>query len=110
MPAAPCETHGRISTPCRTAPTAPPLEAGVAAARGMGLRDRGRLLVRSTGARTSYEFALASAAVALVLDGHKIIEARVALDEVRDRFGPKAVMRAVLLGRDEGFSPPLLPD
>jgi DNA polymerase-4 len=33
-----------------------------------------------------------------------------ALDEVRERFGSGAVTRAVLLGRDPGFSPPLLPD
>ena len=33
-----------------------------------------------------------------------------ALDEVRDRFGPNAVTRAVLLGRDQGLSMPLLPD
>ena len=33
-----------------------------------------------------------------------------ALDEVRDRFGPDAVVRAVLLGRDAGFEMPLLPD
>jgi DNA polymerase IV len=33
-----------------------------------------------------------------------------ALDEVRDRFGPAAVTRAVLLGRDHRPSVPLLPD
>ena len=33
-----------------------------------------------------------------------------ALDEVRDRFGSTAVIRAVLLGRDPGLSVPLLPD
>ncbi len=33
-----------------------------------------------------------------------------ALDEVRERFGSSAVTRAVLLGRRQGFSPPLLPD
>jgi DNA polymerase IV len=33
-----------------------------------------------------------------------------ALDEVRDRFGSKAVTRAVLLGRDTGLTMPLLPD
>jgi DNA polymerase IV len=33
-----------------------------------------------------------------------------ALDAVRDRFGAAAVTRAVLLGRDEGLSMPLLPD
>jgi DNA polymerase-4 len=33
-----------------------------------------------------------------------------ALDEVRDRFGSAAITRAVLLGRDQGLSVPLLPD
>jgi DNA polymerase IV len=33
-----------------------------------------------------------------------------ALDEVRRRFGPSAVTRAVLLGRDQGLTVPLLPD
>jgi DNA polymerase-4 len=33
-----------------------------------------------------------------------------ALDEVRARFGVAAVTRAVLLGRDSGFTVPLLPD
>jgi DNA polymerase-4 len=33
-----------------------------------------------------------------------------ALDEVRRRFGPAAVTRAVLLGRDQGLTVPLLPD
>jgi len=32
------------------------------------------------------------------------------LDDVRGRFGSGAVTRAVLLGRDEGVSPPLLAD
>jgi len=33
-----------------------------------------------------------------------------ALDEVYDRFGPNAVTRAVLLGRDQGLTMPMLPD
>jgi DNA polymerase IV len=33
-----------------------------------------------------------------------------ALDEVRDRYGSKAITRAVLVGRDQGISMPLLPD
>jgi DNA polymerase IV len=33
-----------------------------------------------------------------------------ALDEVRDRFGSGAITRAVLLGRDQGMTVPLLPD
>jgi DNA polymerase-4 len=32
------------------------------------------------------------------------------LDDVRDRYGPDAITRAVLLGRDLGLSVPLLPD
>ena len=32
------------------------------------------------------------------------------IDEVRERFGSAAITRAVLLGRDQGFSVPLLPD
>jgi DNA polymerase-4 len=33
-----------------------------------------------------------------------------ALDDIRDRFGPAAITRAVLLGRDQGLTVPLLPD
>jgi DNA polymerase-4 len=33
-----------------------------------------------------------------------------ALDDVRDRYGSNAIMRAVLVGRDHGVSMPLLPD
>ena len=33
-----------------------------------------------------------------------------ALDEVRARFGVNAITRAVLLGRDQGLTVPLLPD
>jgi DNA polymerase IV len=32
------------------------------------------------------------------------------LDEIHDRFGSKAITRAVLLGRDQGVQVPLLPD
>ena len=33
-----------------------------------------------------------------------------AVDEVRDRYGNGAIVRAVLVGRDPGISMPLLPD
>jgi DNA polymerase-4 len=33
-----------------------------------------------------------------------------AVDAVRDRYGSGAIMRAVLLGRDQGVPMPLLPD
>jgi DNA polymerase-4 len=46
----------------------------------------------------------------LDLDRHSGSALDAALDEVRRRFGPAAVTRAVLLGRDHGLSVPLLPD
>ncbi len=46
----------------------------------------------------------------LPFDHHRDGVLDAALDEVRRRFGPAAVTRAVLLGRDQGLSVPLLPD
>ncbi|MDX6447898.1 MAG: polymerase [Gaiellaceae bacterium] len=46
----------------------------------------------------------------LPLDGYSSGALDTALDEVRVRFGSEAITRAVLLGRDQGLSPPLLPD
>ena len=46
----------------------------------------------------------------LPLDGHSSDALDAAIDEVRNRFGSTAVIRAVLLGRDDGLSVPLLPD
>jgi DNA polymerase-4 len=46
----------------------------------------------------------------LPIDPHGADALDAALDEVRDRFGSAAVTRAVLLGRDQRPSVPLLPD
>ncbi|GLZ35279.1 DNA polymerase IV [Lentzea sp. NBRC 105346] len=46
----------------------------------------------------------------LPFDEHEPGALDTALDHVRDRFGTSAVTRAALLGRDTGFSVPLLPD
>ena len=46
----------------------------------------------------------------LPFDRQSIESLDAALDGVRDRFGSAAVSRAVLLGRDPGFSMPMLPD
>ena len=48
--------------------------------------------------------------LSLPFDSHSGSALDAALDEVRDRFGSTAVTRAVLLGRDQGWSVPLLPD
>jgi DNA polymerase-4 len=48
--------------------------------------------------------------LALPLDRRWVDSLDAALDELRDRFGSSAITRAVLLGRDEGLSVPLLPD
>jgi DNA polymerase IV len=48
--------------------------------------------------------------LALPFDQHRGLTLDTTLDDVRDRFGSKAVMRAVLLGRDPGLTVPMLPD
>ena len=51
-----------------------------------------------------------AAQLVLPLDRRDGVALDAALDEIRARFGPNAVVRAVLLGRDEGVTVPLLPD
>lgn len=46
----------------------------------------------------------------LPFERHTGPELDTALDGVRDRFGKAAVTRAVLLGRDQGLTVPMLPD
>jgi DNA polymerase-4 len=46
----------------------------------------------------------------LPFDSHSGGALDAVLDEVRSRFGATAVTRAVLLGRDQGWSVPMLPD
>jgi DNA polymerase IV len=48
--------------------------------------------------------------LALPFDRHRGSALDAVLDDVRNRFGSDAVSRAVLLGRDQGLSVPLLPD
>jgi DNA polymerase-4 len=43
-------------------------------------------------------------------DDWRAIALDAALDDVHERYGSKAIMRAVLVGRDQGVSIPLLPD
>jgi DNA polymerase IV len=46
--------------------------------------------------------------LALPLDPRRALDDT--LDDLRDRFGSDAITRAVLLGRDQGWSVPMLPD
>jgi DNA polymerase IV len=48
--------------------------------------------------------------LALAIDRHSSDALDAALDEVRQRFGSTAITRAVLLGRGQGLTIPLLPD
>jgi DNA polymerase IV len=48
--------------------------------------------------------------LALPFDRQRASALDAVIDEVRDRFGSAAITRAVLLGRDQGISVPLLPD
>jgi DNA polymerase-4 len=52
----------------------------------------------------------AAVQLALPFDRHSGGALDAALDDVRERFGSAAVTRAVLLGRGDGLSVPLLPD
>ena len=52
----------------------------------------------------------AAVQLALPFDRHTGTDLDTAIDDVRERFGPKAITRAVLLGREPGFSVPMLPD
>ena len=48
--------------------------------------------------------------LALPFDRRSSVALDAVLDTVRERFGAAAVTRAVLLGRDQGLSMPMLPD
>ena len=48
--------------------------------------------------------------LALPLDRARPSALDTALDDIRDRFGSAAITRAVLIGRDQGLTVPLLPD
>jgi DNA polymerase-4 len=48
--------------------------------------------------------------LALPFDAQRAIALDAALDSVRERYGSAAITRAVLLGRDQGLTVPLLPD
>jgi DNA polymerase-4 len=50
----------------------------------------------------------AASQLALPLDRQRVLDAT--LDDLCDRFGPAAITRAVLLGRDQSLTVPLLPD
>jgi DNA polymerase-4 len=46
----------------------------------------------------------------LPFDGRRQEDLDAVVDEVRERFGSSAITRAVLLGRDSGYTMPMLPD
>jgi DNA polymerase-4 len=48
--------------------------------------------------------------LALPFGGESATALDTTLDDIRDRFGSGAITRAVLVGRDQGPSVPLLPD
>jgi DNA polymerase-4 len=52
----------------------------------------------------------AAVQLALPFGGHDDRTVDLALDQVRDRFGTSSVTRAVLVGRDQGYTMPMLPD
>jgi DNA polymerase-4 len=71
------------------------------------IRERGITLIGLTLSNLSDDRAIQ---LALPLDRSDANAIDVALDRVKERFGSNAVTRAVLLGRNQGISVPLLPD
>ena len=84
-------------------PRSPP--AGCSPRRAHEIRRRGITLLGLS--LTNLQDASAIQLV-LPLDRRRALDS--ALDDVRERYGTAAITRAVLLGRDPGFSVPLLPD
>jgi DNA polymerase-4 len=95
--------------PWGTAQTQAVLETARAllAAAGPTIERRGLTLVGITVANLDDG---KTVQLALPLDGYGAAALDAALDEIRERFGPKAIIRAVLLGREDGMTVPLLPD
>jgi DNA polymerase-4 len=71
------------------------------------IRERGLTLIGLTLTNLDNDNAIQ---LALPLDRRQPAALDGALDRVRDRFGSAAVTRAVLVGRGEGMTVPLLPD
>ena len=71
------------------------------------IRDRGITLIGLTLGNLEDDSAIQ---LALPFDRALTTGIDTTLDDVRDRFGSSAITRAVLLGRDQGFPVPLLPD
>ena len=83
------------------------VERGLLAAAMPTIRRQGITLIGITFTNLTNDDAIQ---LALQFDRSDASSLDVALDGVRERFGSKAVTRAVLLGRDPGVSVPLLPD
>jgi DNA polymerase-4 len=71
------------------------------------IRERGITLIGLTLSNLDDDSAIQ---LALPFDPSLTSAIDTTLDEVRDRFGSTAITRAVLLGRRQGLSVPLLPD
>jgi DNA polymerase-4 len=80
---------------------------GLLTAAMPAIRNRGLTLIGVTFGNLEGDDAIQ---LALPLDHHEAGALDTALDTVRDRYGSRAITRAVLLGRDEGPTVPLLPD
>jgi DNA polymerase IV len=80
---------------------------GLLAAAMPMIRERGITLLGITFANLRDD---GPVQLALPFEEARLVALDAALDRVRDRFGSDSITRAVLLGRDQGISVPLLPD
>ena len=98
-----------LTLPRATAQTRPILEAsrGLLAAATPIIERQGLTLVGVTVANLENDTPMQ---LALAFDLRSGAALDAAVDEIRTRYGSRAVTRAVLLGRDSGLVMPLLPD
>ncbi|HSL15441.1 MAG TPA: DNA polymerase IV, partial [Actinomycetota bacterium] len=88
-------------------------DALLATARGLlamslpMIRERGITLIGITYTNLSHDDAIQ---LALPFEHSRVAAVDTALDLVREKYGSSSIARAVLLGRDQGQSVPLLPD
>ena len=110
-----CASTTSPARPARTRCSRRPTETPVILATVRGLLATAMPMIEAQGC-TLVGFSLSNlqdntaVQLALEIDRRRARALDAVMDEVRRRYGSDAITRAVLLGRDQGFTMPMLPD